>query len=261
MTQTPPPGSSRVAADIPQTSATEWSRIRSRLLWQFLCWVCFMAFCGAGEGSDTCALRPPTDHQSACPVELEELRLQMLSRSLAHCRFRHNTRYTRTTEQQSERSVNFLAHSPHIWSGIDLVQRGSHHPGVGGREIEGGTAPDQRAPRTPELQCAWLLLALCAIPSAEVARYAASHDTAMWETFLSGVEGSPEPSVSAARQVAALPAALGGLGLQSAARESSAAYWAPWADALLQTRRLSSRLSVPVSRNTASRNSKDPALA
>ena len=56
----------------PQTSATEWSRISSRLFWQFLRWVCFMAFCVAGEGSDTCALYPPAAHQTACPVELEE---------------------------------------------------------------------------------------------------------------------------------------------------------------------------------------------
>ena len=69
----------------------------------------------------------------------------------------------------------------------------------------------------PELldsQCAWLLLVLCAahhalrtIPPAEVARYAASHDATMWETFPSCVGGAPEPSATAARQVAVLPAA------------------------------------------------------
>ena len=30
------------------------------------------SFCVAGEGSDTCPFRPPTDHQTASPVELEE---------------------------------------------------------------------------------------------------------------------------------------------------------------------------------------------
>ena len=97
-------------------------------------------------------------------------------------------------------------------------------------------------PELPDLQCAWLLLALCAspranhalrtLPPSEVAGYAAAHDAALWDTFLSCIGGAPEHDAHAAWLIAGIPATLGGLGLQSAARTSPAAYWASWADAL-----------------------------
>ena len=74
----------------------------------------------------------------------------------------------------------------------------------------------------PDLQCAWLLLAMCASPRAshvlrtvppdDIAAYAVAHDAALWDMLLHCLGGTgPE-----ARCVAFLPAALGGLGLQGA---------------------------------------------
>ena len=73
---------------------------------------------------------------------------------------------------------------------------------------------------SPDLQCAWLLLAECASPRANhvlrtvpldhVAAYAVAHDAALWDTLmrcLGGVSAEFEPG---ARALAFLPAALGG---------------------------------------------------
>ena len=96
----------------------------------------------------------------------------------------------------------------------------------------------QQLPQLPDLQCAWLLLTLCAspranhavrtVPPTQVASYAAQHDQAIWETLQACLGGVPEH----ARRLATLPADMGGLGLQSAQRTSPAAYWAAWMDAL-----------------------------
>ena len=104
----------------------------------------------------------------------------------------------------------------------------------------------QQLPQLPDLQCSWLLLALCASPRANhalrtvpptvIASYAAGHDDAIWHTLLDclgGEAGAPPEDAHLARATAFLPAALGGLGLQSATRSAPAAYWAAWADALL----------------------------
>ncbi|CAE7295808.1 unnamed protein product, partial [Symbiodinium microadriaticum] len=78
--------------------------------------------------------------------------------------------------------------------------------------------PLHQLPLLPDLQCAWLLLAMCASPRANhalpqaVAFYAHAHDAAIWET---------------------LELCLG-LGLRSAVRTATAAYWAACADALLE---------------------------
>ena len=97
-------------------------------------------------------------------------------------------------------------------------------------------------PRLPDLQGAWLLLALCAAPRAnhalrtipppDVAPYARMHDDAVWNTLATLLGGVPPQEAAQARAVAELPAALGGLGLLSATRTAPAAYWAGWADAL-----------------------------
>ena len=97
-------------------------------------------------------------------------------------------------------------------------------------------------PLLPDLQCAWLLLAMCASPRANhalrtvppqaVASYAQAHDAAIWETLELCLGGIAEADVAHAQHVATLPAALGGLGLRSAIRTAPAAYWAAWADAL-----------------------------
>ena len=97
-------------------------------------------------------------------------------------------------------------------------------------------------PKLPDLQCAWLLLRLCASPRAnhairtmppsQSAVYASAHDAAVWATLQALLGGPSEQDNGLAREVAALPAALGGLGLQSAELTAPAAYWAAWADAL-----------------------------
>ena len=102
----------------------------------------------------------------------------------------------------------------------------------------------QELPQLPDLQCAWLLLAMCASPRADhllrtlppslSASYARGHDDAVWRCLLAllGEEDDADPEVAAARRLALLPARLGGLGLQCAVRTAPAAYWAIWADAL-----------------------------
>ena len=93
-----------------------------------------------------------------------------------------------------------------------------------------------------DLQCAWVMLSMCAVPRANhtirilppsLSRtYAADHDKALWQSFcqLLGAQTLAEDVL--AQRVASLPGRLGGLGLRSALRSSSAAYWASWVDVL-----------------------------
>ena len=103
----------------------------------------------------------------------------------------------------------------------------------------------QELPLLPDLQCAWLLLSMCASPRADhilrtlppdlSASYARGHDDAVWRCLLAllGEEVDDEdPEHAAARRLALPPAHLGGLGLQCAERTAPAAYWAAWVDAL-----------------------------
>ena len=95
----------------------------------------------------------------------------------------------------------------------------------------------------PDLQCAWLLLLFCASTRAnymlrmvhpELSHgFATRHDSRVWSTLtrLLGVEGS-----ECARQRASLPFSIGGLGLRSVVRTSTAAYWSSWADTLSMIR-------------------------
>ena len=98
-------------------------------------------------------------------------------------------------------------------------------------------------PKMGDLQCAWLLLALCATPRAnhvvralpptQAREYAAEHDSRIWNTLQQLLGHAPHRDrARRARTLAALPGRLGGLGLRSAERTSPAAYWASWADAL-----------------------------
>ena len=102
-------------------------------------------------------------------------------------------------------------------------------------------------PQLPDLQCAWLLFAMCAAPRANhalrtvpptmVAPYAKMHDDAIWDTLDALLGGLSPDETASARALAELPASLGGLGLVSAQRTAPAAYWAGWADALPVLRR------------------------
>ena len=90
--------------------------------------------------------------------------------------------------------------------------------------------------KLPDVQCAWLLLLMCASPRANhairtmppsaSATYARGHDDAIWTTLQAMLGGMGDAEAAHARQVAALPGALGGLGLLSAEAIAPAAYWA-----------------------------------
>lgn len=106
-------------------------------------------------------------------------------------------------------------------------------------------------PKLPSLQSAWLLLYFCAVPRInhllrtvppELARsFAQDHDNSIQTVFRHSFAIPEEPAWDAslhrisyemwARQ-SKLPLRLGGCGLRSSLRVSSAAYWASWADSL-----------------------------
>ena len=90
-------------------------------------------------------------------------------------------------------------------------------------------------PQLPDLQCAWLLLLMCAstranhalrnIPPEDVRPYAEGRDRAgraSLQACLGEQTAEGEPLASAAWAVAATPATQGRLGLQSAMRTSPA---------------------------------------
>ena len=93
-------------------------------------------------------------------------------------------------------------------------------------------------PQLPDTQCAWVLLAMCAVPRAnhllrstpptQVEEYAQAHDDALWQA-LNKLLGTGEQAAETAEsgdlnhKLATPPARLGGLGLRSAARTSTAA--------------------------------------
>ena len=97
-------------------------------------------------------------------------------------------------------------------------------------------------PKLPDLQCAWLLLSFCAAPRADhalrtvppdlLAPYTAARDAAVWGILQACLGATAEDEACPARDIALLPASLGGLGLSQATRTGPAAYWAAWADAL-----------------------------
>ena len=88
----------------------------------------------------------------------------------------------------------------------------------------------------PNLQCAWQILARCAVPRMShtlrtlppnlSVTYAALRDTGLWDTgldLLSAAKLTPQERAEAWR-IASLPARLGGLGLRAAERTARAAY-------------------------------------
>ena len=93
-------------------------------------------------------------------------------------------------------------------------------------------------PDLPDLQCAFVLLLMCAgprfnyyartlPPSLAQMYYSAGHDEGMWKTLCQLLERPDlidNMDVYAAK-IASLPMSKGGLGLRSAARTSPAAYW------------------------------------
>ena len=71
-------------------------------------------------------------------------------------------------------------------------------------------------PRLPDLQCAWLLLAMCASPRAnhalrtvpplDIAGYAQAHNDAVWETLQACLGGVASGEADGARKLATFPA-------------------------------------------------------
>ena len=100
----------------------------------------------------------------------------------------------------------------------------------------------QQLPRFNNPQVAWDLLAYCAVPRAnhtlrtlppsESVGYAAAHDTAVWQALVQILGAEEHGDDPWARDLALLPARLGGLGLRSAQLTAEAAYLASWVDAL-----------------------------
>ena len=96
-------------------------------------------------------------------------------------------------------------------------------------------------PHLPDLQCAWLLLLMCAstranhalrnIPPEDV-RHTPRDATVQCARRYREQTAEGEPLASTAWAIAATPATHGGLGLQSAMRTAPAAYWGAWADML-----------------------------
>ena len=98
----------------------------------------------------------------------------------------------------------------------------------------------QRIPGVPDVQSAWALLLHCASARANyslrvvrpelVAQFAAAHDAGLWRCLCDTVNVAPDQCSAGARDAATLPSSLGGLGLRSASRTSTPAYWASWTD-------------------------------
>ena len=101
----------------------------------------------------------------------------------------------------------------------------------------------QRLVKVPETQRAWLIFSLSAVPRANhllrtinpdlVPEFAREHGSNLQNT-LRRLLGHGDVGEGVDRQLRAffLPVAMGGLGMRSAERTSTAAYWASWADVL-----------------------------
>ena len=95
-----------------------------------------------------------------------------------------------------------------------------------------------------DLQCAWLILSMCAakranhllrvLPPSIVTNYAQQHDDCIWRGLCQLLEDNNPNTFQSSmhRSIAEIPVRAGGLGLGNSGRTSSAAYWAAWADAL-----------------------------
>ena len=111
-----------------------------------------------------------------------------------------------------------------------------------------------------DLQCAWLLLLLCASARANYLLrvvhpswsdvFARAHDTSVWNSVRQLLDS---PSTQEMMDRAGMSLANGGLGLRSASRDKVCAYLASWADALPTIRERHSFHRRPVVRGPATR--------
>ena len=150
-----------------------------------------------------------------------------------------------------ERVARATIPSAQVWKGLELhaSARGIKvlgtplgHPEFVHARLEALTEKHQvlleRIPKIADVQSAWALLLHCANARSNyylrVVRpaFARAHDEGLW-TCLSAIMGVPSTLCSeTAREVASLPLAMGGMGLRSAVRTASSAFWASWADCL-----------------------------
>ena len=99
-----------------------------------------------------------------------------------------------------------------------------------------------RIPSLPDLQSSWLLLLHCAfaranyflrvVPPVLAEEFARERDRSLWKCLCRILGISEGECQDSARSAATLPVVLGGLGLRSALRTRSSAFWASWADCL-----------------------------
>ena len=109
-------------------------------------------------------------------------------------------------------------------------------------------------PAVQDLQCAWLLLCMCAGSRANyflravrpdlAQEFAEQHDNDLWECLCELLQIRPAAVEPAARAAAQLPLSGGGLGLRSARRTGEAAFWASWADCLEMVQQRHPRLAT-----------------
>ena len=96
-------------------------------------------------------------------------------------------------------------------------------------------------PLLGDVQCSWVVLGMSAVArSNHLARilpptmsrgYTDGHDDAIWECFCNILGVGALHNDRLARQIATLPGRMGGLGVRSATRSATGAYWASWVSA------------------------------
>ena len=156
----------------------------------------------------------------------------------------HLERIARTVSEEA-RVWRGAADIPEVERGIKVLGTPLGHPVFVQHQLARVRAHQQvlldRIPAIPDVQSAWALLSHCAaarttyfirvVPPECVSNFARSHDTALWEC-LCRMLGVPPNSCQGSARAASQLLAFGGLGLRSAERTRTPAYWASWADSL-----------------------------
>ena len=134
---------------------------------------------------------------------------------------------------------------PTVERGIKVLGTPLGHEDYVARHLEAVTDEQrillERIPRVQDVQSAWLLLLHCAsawanyqlrsVPPNATSEFAAVHDEGLWRCLCSILQVDPaQPDT--VRETATVPLSLGGLGLRSASRTRTPAFWASWADCL-----------------------------
>ena len=97
-----------------------------------------------------------------------------------------------------------------------------------------------------------------ALPPTLSAEHCQAHDEGIWSTAEALLWRIPDEEE--AHRLATLPTRLGGLGLRSAARCVSAAFWVFWADSLQMIRQRTPDVAITVEHSLVNENPKDGCL-